>query len=229
MRTLAYILLLLFVASLSIPPISASSASKASAKKMKKKKKKSKPIAERPNFGVDYEKLKTRNGNPRYFRGGREIEKEEAYNRLAKDTKSLADDSKYPRITAIGGSTEQRRMVLMELKAQTELKGIVFQEYPIDDQMVKDYGFDLSGNPRIILQSADGQVLHSQANFEGGAPLFMVAFRKAYPDYDPKKDPDLRYSMAGLSFAPSVMVTAGVCFLAALSLASLYLPRGKKQ
>ena len=63
---------------------------------------------------------------------------------------------------------------------------------PIDALGGHAAGFVTTGKPTIYVQAPDGKVLHRQDDYQGGAPELAEAIRRIDPNYDPKKDFDLR-------------------------------------
>lgn len=108
--------------------------------------------------------------------------------------RGLPDDRGKARLTVIG-SEEERKTVLNDLDAAPDLKplreSLVVQAYAPDHWAVARTGFKTDGRPSIYLQSPDGKVLHRQDDYQGGPRRLAEAIRKASPNYDPRKDPDL--------------------------------------
>lgn len=141
-------------------------------------------FAQVPPGGVDPEHLGT---VERYTINGQEVPEARAFEAL--ESSNLVDDSKALRVTVIG-PTQARARVLADLKGRPELAGMILKDYAPDAWEVCGLGYITDGNPTVYVQSAAGQVLHRQDEYDGPEPL-LGAIRKAR-DYDPKKDPDLR-------------------------------------
>jgi hypothetical protein len=155
--------------------------------------------------------------------------------------KSLPDDSRKVHLTVIG-SEDKRKPVLDDLAKSPELVALadrlLVQGYSPEDWPVKDVGFP-PGEPTIIIQSRKGGVLHAQYEYRGPAKLAEAieaacaeAVRRADPDRDPSKDPDLNKptpssgGSALIDLASKVPTPAW--WLAAGGAAVLILGRGKK-
>ena len=143
------------------------------------------------NFGIDRSRL---NGGERITLDGHQITRAEASEAL--ESGGLTDDSKKLRLTVIGDEAERRRV-------RDDLKGplsdvaaqCLVQDYPPDHWAVAKAGFYTNGRPTIYVQAADGKVLHRQDDYADGPDGLRRAFerlRRPDPDYQPKKDRDLR-------------------------------------
>lgn len=138
------------------------------------------------NFGVDSSKIGKR---PRFTFGEHEISKAEAM-RLIEE--GIPDDANKLRLTLIGQEADRKR-VLADLEGPqfNALKNLyVVQAYEPSNPMIQNLGFVVGGRPTIYLQRPDGLVLHRQDEYEGADKL-ACAIRKADPNYDPNRDPDL--------------------------------------
>ncbi len=140
------------------------------------------PTGQFPNWmthGVAAEKISKQE---RYTLNGREVGGGE----IPKDGKRL-------RLTIIGSEAE-RKKVTDDLKQNPLLMPLTLQlmvrDYAPEHWHVARSGFVTTGHPTIYLQAPDGKVLHRSENYAGPAQL-AEAIRKADPNYDPKKDPDL--------------------------------------
>ena len=170
------------------------------------------------NFGVDTEKL-TGTRAEQYRLNGRPVSREQAFTAL--EGKQLPDDAARLRLTILG-TDDQRRQIRQDLAAAPELAEfkdrLVVQDYPPDHWAVAHAGFDTTGHPTLYLQQPSGKVLHRQNDYSGPTDLAR-ALRKADPNYDPHKDPDLRRLSGwprwnGLSIpAAAWLLAAGVLFL----------------
>jgi hypothetical protein len=127
------------------------------------------------NYGIDVESWR-REPRPHYGARG------------------VPDDADKVRLTVIGADSD-RRTVAADLDAHPALKALkeklVVQSYPPSHWAVAGAGFRTDGRPTIYLQAPDGQVLHRQDDYAGGADRLAAAIRRADPNYDPAKDPDL--------------------------------------
>lgn len=139
----------------------------------------------------------------RYSSQGKEVGRDEVYESFG-DPK-LIDDSKKPYVSVIGGPNDvERKRLLGELKAGLGDK-YRYWEGPADDWSFEP-GFQKDGKPYVIYsQSADGQVLHRQDHLEKGVAGAIDAIRKAMPDYDAKRDPDLTKSAGPLDWLKSLL------------------------
>jgi hypothetical protein len=131
--------------------------------------------------GTDPEKIAPRE---EYRLSGQVVTREEAFKAL--QAAPLSDDSQKLRLTVIG-SAEERKKVLAALPQDVKDRCLV-KEYAPDHWSVKNAGFKTDGHPTVYVQAPDGKVLHRQDDADNVAQ----AVRKADPNYDPAKDPDLR-------------------------------------
>lgn len=135
-----------------------------------------------PNYGVETEKLG--NGERYWVNKARQF---------FGDT--LPDDKNRIRLTIAGGTDDERKKVLADLASSPQLApyrdGLLVQAYEADNWALRP-GFVTSGHPTIYLQAPDGKVLHRQDDYSDGATGLATAIRKANPQYDAKKDQDLR-------------------------------------
>jgi hypothetical protein len=152
-----------------------------------------------------------------YRVGGKAVSREEALQAL--QAGQLSDDSQKLRLTVIG-STEEQKQVLAALPADVRDKWLI-KAYSPSAWAVKNAGFKTDGHPTVYLQAPGGKVLHRQDD----ADRVAEAVRRADPNYDPAKDPDLRKPKAPDRPAPapdnsqnpwSGWVAAGIVALAAL-------------
>lgn len=142
--------------------------------------------AKTENFGVDWGKIShekwTVNGKPGCWH--------QAHALLSG---KVPDDAGLLRLTVIGPEAD-RKQVLADLQAVPALAvhrdKLVVKDYDPTHWAVAGAGFVTSGRPTIYLQAPDGKVLHRQDSYPGAEKL-AEAIRKADPNYDPKKDPDL--------------------------------------
>jgi hypothetical protein len=127
-----------------------------------------------------------------YRLNDQEITKEKAIERVQR---GIPDDRGKLRVTAIG-KPEARQKVADDLARSPELAAVrdlfLFQAYNPDDQLVRDYGFKTDGQPTIYVATPNGEVLHRQDDYAGGAPALATAIRKANDQYQAAKDSDLR-------------------------------------
>lgn len=146
-----------------------------------------------PDGGIDPSKLAP-DGNNHFRMNGREVSEGVAFEALTGASGQLSDDSGLLRLTVIGSAAE-RKAVIDDLKVDSLLKDLgrdlMVNEYAPDSWEVQRTGFKVDGHPTIYIQKPSGQVLHRQDDYKGGAPRLAGAVRKARPDYDPNKDPDL--------------------------------------
>lgn len=143
-----------------------------------------------PCFGLLVDKL---GGGPRYEINGHEVTKQTAFDAVQK---GLPDDTGKLWLTVIGTEEERKRVKEDLDKAPADVKeSVTLKLYDPQRWEVKDSGFVLDGKPTIYCQAPQtGKVLHRQDDYNGGADALFTALRKAKPNYDPKKDPDLRQS-----------------------------------
>jgi hypothetical protein len=140
---------------------------------------------ERPNYGIDEAWLR---GRP-----------------LREAGESPPNDGMKLRLTVIG-PRPLRDPVLNDLEKNPQLAQLrprlLIQGYDPGHWAIRP-GFVQSGQPTIYLQAPSGKVLHRQDDYKGGPEALYAAIRKADPNYDPRKDPDLRTTPVAPSPAPS--------------------------
>jgi len=140
------------------------------------------------NFGIMQAKL---NGAISHHSiNGRIVSEQDAFAALQG---KLNDDSQKLRLTIIGPE-DKRRAVLADLATNAGLyllkDKMLVQSYDPSHWTVVNAGFRATGQPTIYLQAPDGKVLHRQDEYRGPDKL-AEAIRKADPNYQPDKDPDL--------------------------------------
>jgi hypothetical protein len=149
--------------------------------------------------------------------GARHLSPEQARLMLS-EAKSLPDDSRKVHLTVIG-SEDKRKPVLDDLAKAPELVALadrlLVQGYSPEDWPVKDLGYQ-PGEPTIVIQSRKGGVLHAQYEYRGPQKLAEAieaacaeAVRRADPDRDPSKDPDLNKPAPGGTIMPALADYAG--------------------
>jgi hypothetical protein len=130
---------------------------------------------------------------------GEEVPKDRIYECLGEggcpdgvsSPEKLHDDSKKPVVSVIGGDDAARAAIVEKVRTATAGAFKVW-EGPAADWSFEP-GFKKDGKPMVLyVQAADGTVLHRQDDFNDGIDKALEAIRKAVPDYDPNKDPDLR-------------------------------------
>jgi hypothetical protein len=146
------------------------------------------------NFGVDLDKL---NGHreERYQINGKAASRSQA--RQALQDATIPDDAGRLRLTVIGEPASTQRVVgdLASAPALASWKErVVVQSYPANHWAVAQAGFYTAGKPTIYVQTPAGKVLHRQDDYSDGADGLATALRRADPNYDARKDPDLRQS-----------------------------------
>jgi hypothetical protein len=153
------------------------------------------------NFGLDRSRLDR--GVEKFWLGGREVTRKQAYTALSGAGKDLIDDREKLRLTVIGTAAECQAVV-KDLESNPALSvfadTLLVQSYRPDNWAVKELGF-LPGSPRIMVQGGPdfrgaGKVLHSQGDYQGGPQALADALRRVRPDYDPNKDLDKRKTPA---------------------------------
>ncbi len=153
------------------------------------------------NFGLDRSRIDS--GVEKFWLGGREVTRKQAYSAIEGKGKDLIDDREKLRLTVIGTPSECKA-VIADLESNPALSvfadTLLVQSYRPDNWAVKELGF-LPGTPRIMVQGGPdsrgaGKVLHSQPDYNGGANALADALRRVRPDYDPNKDLDKRKAPA---------------------------------
>lgn len=140
--------------------------------------------------GVEGDKLSE---EPKILRKGKAITRALAMKLV--EGKELPDDKLKLRLTIIGEVNERKRVEgdLNNSPHLAEFKGrVVYQGYDCSNWAVARYGFVCGGRPTIYIQAPDGTVLHRQDDYDDGPQGLAEALRKADPNYDSDKDPDLR-------------------------------------
>lgn len=135
--------------------------------------------------GVVGEKLST---NPRYGLSGQDISQEGAYQALG--AQGLIDDRNKPYVAVIDADAARRKSVVDALKANLGDKVKIWDGPPNDWSF--ETGHKTDGNPTIYCQFPDGGVKHRQDDISDGVDVAIGSVRKAFPEYNPAKDPDLR-------------------------------------
>lgn len=144
-----------------------------------------------PNFGMNW----NHNGSEkeRYSISGKEVTPSQAVQAIGGD--NLEDDSAKLDLTIISSNKALREQVLNDLRNNDKLKELLSQykvsSYDPSHFHISGMGYQTDGNPTIYIQGPDGSVLHRQSDYSGGAERLASALRRARPDYDPAKDPDL--------------------------------------
>lgn len=140
-----------------------------------------------PPGGVDRERISP---IERVTANGRPISMAQAHALIGA---GLPADADWLRLTIIGTDADRQR-VLDDLNNDATLKELrgklVVQDYPPEHWAVAGAGFHTAGTPTIYLQQPDGKVLHRQDSYHGPAEL-STAIRRADPDYDKERDPNL--------------------------------------
>lgn len=140
--------------------------------------------------GVDWDKVQDE--RRRVLRGTREITRAEAIRLVEGD---VPDDAGKLRLTIIGSEADRKKVLAaLDQPPLAELKShFVIQAYSPDDWAVKD-GFVTTGTPTIYIEQPGGKTLSRQDTYVTADELLLAmttSLRKADPNYDPKKDPDL--------------------------------------
>lgn len=178
------------------------------------------PIPPPPqSFGVVLGKL----GNVEPFtRKGRVSSREEVSAAIGA---ALPDYSKSVRITAVGGTPEQRKAVLEAIKASKDVQAVqpapVYDDFDSEAWQVKDKGFT-NGTFTLLVQAPTGEVLHRQEDDKDAVKGVVAALRDRDPQYDSKRDPDRR-AVFNIGKPPTGVVVGGV------GLALLALIGGRKR
>lgn len=139
------------------------------------------------NFGVDWSKIRE---GTNYKINGRNSTRQEVIETLQN---GVPCDATKLRLT-IFGSDDVRKRILKELSEYqngTFLAEYRVQDYDPQNPVIKHLGFKTEVNPTIYFQLPSGEVLHRQEGYDGITNL-VQAVRRADPNYNPDKDPDLR-------------------------------------
>lgn len=141
-----------------------------------------------PNKGLCDEWLKNRGPEAVYF-GAQKVELNKSFQGFG----ALPDFASKARLVVVG-SPEARARVRADIKANPISDAILVQYFAPDAWQVRgrdgEPAFRTDADPTLTLVKPSGRVMHSQAGYNG--PSDLQALRKADPNYDPKKDPDLR-------------------------------------
>jgi hypothetical protein len=167
-----------------------------------------------PCFGVASGKIGT---GPTYRLNGEPIAPRAAYEAVEK---GLDDDGKKLRVSIIGPAAvrEKARAELVKHEDFAALRPQVAIRDFAPNHWAMKAGFVTNGQPTIYCQAPDGQVLHRQDDFTGGADALVAALRRARDGYDPRRDPDLRSRLAYLPRYASFAALAGAGVLAGVAL-----------
>lgn len=143
------------------------------------------------NFGMDWNH--NAKDKEKYSFSGQEITRSKAFQELIGE--NLEDDSGKLDLTIISSNKALRQQVLNDLKTNPKLVEQLSQ-YKVSDYdpshfHVSGMGYKSDGSPTIYIQKGNGEVLHRQDDYSGGPERLASALRRARPDYDPAKDPDL--------------------------------------
>jgi hypothetical protein len=150
------------------------------------------PVPSWQTSGVETDKIGRRD---KVTLNGHEIDRRRALEVLAK---GVPDDSKLPKLTVIGGKADRDRVTkdLETHPALAPFRGkFAVQSYEPGDPMLKGLKFP-DGSPSILIQRADRAVIGRNLSGKYAGPEELAqalpgALRRADPDYDPMKDPDL--------------------------------------
>jgi hypothetical protein len=147
-----------------------------------------------PNYGVDLERLSGAR-EERYRLNGLPVSRDRARHALIGG--NVPDDAGRLRLTVIG-DTSSAAAVTRDLASAPTLAPwkdrLVVQSYPPSHWAVTKAGFHTTGKPTVYVQAPSGKVLHRQDDYADGAEGLAQALRRADPNYDPTKDPDLRWA-----------------------------------
>lgn len=147
------------------------------------------------NFGVDLARL-SGEGGERYRLNGLPVPPDRAREALV--GASVPDDAGRLRLTVIGDSAATRR-VTQDVSAAAALAPwkdrLLVQTYAPEHWAVARAGFVTAGKPTVYVQTPAGRVLHRQDDYADGADGLAQALRRADPNYDATKDPDLRKAL----------------------------------
>jgi len=136
--------------------------------------------------GVIADKLSA--ADEKYHQNGQEVSKAVAYHAIG--GQGLIDDANKPYVCIVDPDAKRRQDVVATLKRELGDK-VKFWDGPPDDWSYAT-GHKTDGRPTIYAQLADGVVKHRQDDLADGVDAAVGAVRKAFPEYAPAKDPDLR-------------------------------------
>lgn len=139
--------------------------------------------------GVVSEKLSQ---TDKYHQNGQEVAKEVAYQAIG--GQSLIDDAAKPYVAIVDPDPKRRAEVVATIKHEMGDKVKVWDGPPDDWSYATGHKTD--GRPTIYAQLPTGEVKHRQDEMADGIENAVGAVRKAFPDYNPAKDPDLRKPQA---------------------------------
>jgi hypothetical protein len=111
---------------------------------------------------------------------------------------NIPQDQTLPHTTVIGPEAKRKLLLtdLAEFNGKTCLHEYAPDEWPVQ------CGFKYGGDVTVYVQSPDGKVVHRQDDAKGAKEAVRLALRKADPNYDPAKDPDLRSPLIPNPFSP---------------------------
>ena len=127
----------------------------------------------------------------------------------------MPDDSKDGFLVILGPDPDKRKKVKEEFEASTELADLRSKtrvwsssaEHPqVKDRDTGESLFKADGNPTVLYMDANGEVLHRQEGYNSGD---IGALRKINPNYDPRKDLDLRRNLINRFMPKNWLLLAG--------------------
>lgn len=124
----------------------------------------------------------------KYHQNGHEVAKEVAYQAIG--GQGLIDDAAKPYVAIVDPDAKRRAEVVATIKREMGDKVKVWDGPPDDWSFAS--GFKTDGRPTIYAELPTGEVKHRQDEIADGLDAAVGAVRKAFPDYNPAKDPDLR-------------------------------------
>lgn len=136
-------------------------------------------------------------------------------------------------ISVISGNRDERKRVAEEIRSDPSMKPLASHLFVSDFDpsawQVEGFGDVIkAGKPSIVIQDSGGRVLHRQMDWTGGAPKFAEAVRKIKPDYDPKRDADLRQNGFEIPSVNTEYLPYGIIGLSMIALVILTVARNGK-
>lgn len=152
------------------------------------------------NFGL----IMTDRPSHQFTTRGEVVSEQEAFAYLRDDPRRVAvpEDAHKLRVVVIGPELETAR-VHGSWEGDNALSpfrdAMLFSSWHPDDWQIADYGFFSGGKPTIYCLAPDGEVLHRQDDYEGGAVALAEALREADASYQAKRDRDRRRTLNGMA------------------------------
>lgn len=152
------------------------------------------------HFGV----IPTDRPSHQFLARGEVVSEQEAFAYIRDDPRriSVPEDAGKLRVAVIGQEQETARVVGAwegDAALSPFRDAMLFSAWHPDDWQIADYGFHTAGKPTIYCLAPNGEVLHRQDDFDGGAAALAEALREADAAYQAKRDRDRRKVLNGVA------------------------------